>query len=144
EVKILDLATRKEVLALRSDSGAVHSLAYSPDGRWLAIAASRYAPEGTPLPSEVKLWDAIAGKVTVSLPGHLDTIGSVTFSPDGKWLAAGGFGTVKVWNLAKRQEAATLAGHFDYEVTSVAFSADSERLASGSLDQSVKIWGKKT
>src|SRR5207302_1961344 len=57
---------------------------------------------------------------------------SVAFSPDGLRLAAGSwYGTIKVWELSRDQESATLRGHAR-AVTSVVFSPDGTRLASAS------------
>jgi WD40 repeat protein len=51
--------------------------------------------------------------------------------------------TVKLWDVATRQELATLKGHGG-EVWSVAFSNDGKTLASGSEDRSVKLWEAAT
>jgi WD40 repeat protein len=45
---------------------------------------------------------------------------------------------VTVWDAATGQETLTLKGHTD-SVSSVAFSPDGKRLASGSWDQTVKV-----
>jgi WD40 repeat protein len=46
---------------------------------------------------------------------------------------------VKIWNTATAQEVLSLTGHPD-AVASVIFSPDGKRLASASLDGTVKIW----
>jgi tetratricopeptide (TPR) repeat protein len=46
---------------------------------------------------------------------------------------------VKLWDAATGQELRTLKGHTD-RISSVAFSPDSQRLASASADSKVKIW----
>jgi len=65
---------------------------------------------------------------------------SVSFSPDGKFLASGrGCNTVKVWEVRSWREVAILRGHRG-EVHSVSFSPDGRFLASGSADYTVKVW----
>ncbi len=65
---------------------------------------------------------------------------SVSFSPDGKFLASGSDDkTVKLWSVESQKEVTTLQGHSS-EVTSVAFSPDGKYLASGSKDKTVKLW----
>ncbi|MEH2009513.1 NB-ARC domain-containing protein [Nostoc sp.] len=64
---------------------------------------------------------------------------SVTFSPDGKFLATGDAnGEVRLWNYDGKQ-LFTYKGHTS-RVWSVVFSPDSNTLASGSDDQTVRLW----
>ncbi len=44
--------------------------------------------------------------------GHNRSVKSVTFSPDGKYLASGSAdNTVKLWSVESQKEVATLRGH---------------------------------
>jgi WD40 repeat protein len=60
-------------------SPAVHSLAWSPDGKTLASAGSF---------RQVRLWEAATGKELATLRGHTDVVYSVVWSPNGKTLAS--------------------------------------------------------
>jgi len=88
------------------------------------------------VPSVVKgVWREVA-----TLRGHRSYVYSVSFSPDGKFLASGSEDkTVKVWEVGSWREVATLRGHQDW-VSSVSFSPDGKFLASGSGDKTVKVW----
>jgi uncharacterized protein with WD repeat/RNA polymerase-binding transcription factor DksA len=78
-------------------------------------------------------------KFPVTLRGHEQGVFSVSFSPDGKFLASGSSDrTVKIWKVGNWREVATLR-HGD-SVWSVSFSPDGKFLASGSLDKTVKVW----
>jgi WD40 repeat protein len=69
---------------------------------------------------------------------------SIAFSPDGTVLASGSADkTIRLWDVRKRQELASLKGHKE-SVQCVAFSSDGKTLASGSNDSTVKLWDVET
>jgi WD40 repeat protein len=129
-VHFWDVAARKRarVLALRNTS--VCALAYAPDGQTLAVGNE----------SRVALVHAADGTFFRKLAfGGLPY--SLAFSPDGRRLAACGFGSrdVRLWDAADPDRSWTLAGH-DEDVQAVAFSPDGRTLASGGRDGQVILW----
>ena len=79
-----------------------------------------------------------------SLLGHTDTVTSVSFSPDGKYVVSGsGDNSVKIWSTESGEVVRTLNGHTN-NVTSVSFSPDGKYVVSGSEDNSVKIWSTES
>jgi WD40 repeat protein len=124
-----DTTSRREVGTLKGYVSGVFSLAFTPDGK---ILASRGV-------NSVVLRDAISHQELATL-GHSGGGYSLAFSRDGKVLASGSEdGSVKIWDMATRQELATLNGHTG-KVSAVAFSSDGKILASGSEDKTVKLW----
>ncbi|REJ48868.1 MAG: protein kinase [Microcystis aeruginosa TA09] len=75
-----------------------------------------------------------------TLTGHSDSVQSVVYSPDGRYLASGSIDqTIKIWEVATGKELRTLTGHSG-GVFLVVYSPDGRYLASGSSDKTIKIW----
>jgi len=48
------------------------------------------------------LWRVADGQLLRTLEGHSGPVNSVSFSPDGSWLASGSWdGTVKLWRVER-------------------------------------------
>ena len=76
-----------------------------------------------------------------TLEEHSYDVNSVSWSPDGKYLASGSSDrTLKIWDAKSGECIQTLEGHSDF-VRSVCWSADGKYLVSGSNDKTIKIWG---
>ena len=65
-------------------SERVESLAFSPDGKRLAVTGGRPARMG-----EVQVWDVAKRKLVLSVPVTFDTVYGVSWSPDGTKIAFG-------------------------------------------------------
>ena len=91
----------------------------------------------------VRLWSPATGRLVATFQTGSGLVGGVfmvAFSPDGTRLAAGcRDNTVRLFDVASRQQVAELRGHTDY-VHAVAWSPDGTRLVSGSGDFTVRIW----
>ncbi|MBC7222238.1 WD40 repeat domain-containing protein [Candidatus Bipolaricaulota bacterium] len=76
----------------------------------------------------------------LSAPQRLEGVASLSASPDGHFLAAGGdWGRVAVWDLAAGTVLYEVKLH-TFKVWTVAFSPDGSLLASGAFDGTVKIF----
>lgn len=90
-VKIWDVATGLEPVALAGHAGWVAAVGFSPDGSLLATGSHDHT---------IKLWDVMTGLEIATLTGHSGNVYSVAFSPDGSQLASGSLdGTVRLWDL---------------------------------------------
>lgn len=87
----------------------------------------------------LRLWDAENAMLIYQIASHKGGADGVRFSPDGKLLATCGRDTlIKIWNVADGRQVGVIEGH-QKPVLSVDFS--SEYLASGSGDNTVRVWG---
>lgn len=121
----------RELATLKGHGRQVLAVAFSPDGKRLAIGD--YS-------GNVKLWDVVNATESVAVKAHKAAVFSAVFSPDGKRLASGGTdGIVKLWEIGNPDSVAIARPHGS-EVRAVAFSLDGKRLLSGGTDGTVKVW----
>jgi WD40 repeat protein len=121
---------------------AARALAYSPDGRTLAVADGRDdGPE--PVPESVKLYDV----TDVAHPRRLVTLrGEVfhlAFSPNGRLLAANGADTLLLWDVSDPGHPAAQASRqltAGSTVSQSAFRPDGRLLAVTDTMDTTRLW----
>jgi RNA polymerase sigma factor (sigma-70 family) len=90
-ITLWDVASGQELAVLPADVSGVYSLAFSPDGKLLAMGSSE---------AFVKLWRLDSPSEPRTLRGHTALIRSLVFSPDGKTLASASHDlTVRLWDV---------------------------------------------
>ena len=110
----------------------VDALAWSPLGKTIAVGGN----------GPWTLW-TVEGKQLSVQQGHVDSVMSVKFSPDGKTIATGGWDhTVRLWS-SDGKPLQTLRVHTG-PVYGVSWSPDSKQLVSCSVDGSVHVWNAET
>jgi WD40 repeat protein len=121
------------------------SLAFSPDGHWLALASGVVTPQQ---PNSIILWDPATTEQRGLVP-QLYLAKAVAFLPDGKTLVTTGeprpHGEVLVLliDVATGRELRRLTG-FAHLVNRLAVSPDGRFLATGTMRGLVQAWDLKT
>jgi serine/threonine protein kinase len=129
-----NVATGHEVGEIPAPSGpanAVQAVAFSPDGRKLAVGYSDVS--GTS--GVTCVWTILLGKCTRTL----GEAGPTAFGPGGRLLAIGSGDTTYVWNMLTGRLVRKVQGG-----TAVAFSADGLLLATGDKGGVVYVWNLLT
>ncbi len=94
---------------------------------------------GSPGDSSARLWDAATLKMIARLEHDRGALESVTFSPDGQYLAStGSDNTARLWTLPGGDEVFRV--RHQMRVITAAFSADGAYLVTGSQDGSARVW----
>ncbi len=130
-VRLWDTSSWTLVDSLEHDR-SVHTVLFSPDGRTLATAVEY----------RVYLWDTVSGDTLATFPKRVQ-MGSLEFSPDGKFLFGLG-GGIAMWDVSNRTEVITFEGHPFLRTMDV--SPDRKIVAGGSggWDNTVRIWNTAT
>jgi WD40 repeat protein len=113
----------------------VESMAWSPDGKYLATGSFQ----------EVAIWEPNTGTLRHKVTGFAHAVVALTFALDSKFLGVAGGeptveGEVKVFEVPSWKQVAEIkSGHSD-TVYGITFSPDNKMIATGSADKFIKVW----
>src|SRR5262249_32208902 len=152
-----DLSTGRERTRFPVERLDAESLAFSPDGKRLAVAVS----DGT-----VRLYDLTTGQERMprpipgpaklpadgseAVPGRPRAIGCLEFSPDGTILAGGdayfqdfSISAIHLWDVARGHERHRIPAHQQWVVW-LSFAPDGKTLASAGAEPVIGLWDVAT
>lgn len=138
-VRVLSWPELKPVRTIATKLSHVHDLAFSPDGKTLAIAGGSPAERGT---LELIRWPD--EQLLHHLDLHKDLIHSVAWSSDSALLAtASADRMVAVVDAQSGKKKTQLEGH-SRAVLSVVFLPKDKQIASAGVDGTLRIWNIET
>jgi WD40 repeat protein/serine/threonine protein kinase len=130
-LRIWDVATARVRKEIQGPAGSLRFVTISPDGRRVAATAA-----DAQLKSHLQVCDFASGERLYTAEG-----GALAYSPDGRWLAirAADDKTLLLVDARTHETVSRLEGHEKF-VYGATFSHDSRRLASCSMDRTVRLW----
>jgi WD40 repeat protein len=163
ETTIWDAQTGTIQATINDNDNPSWRLAMSPDGKTLAIGTGLTLSQDKDCHKEicegfgeVLLVDTATWKIRTRLKGKAHPLRVLTFSPDGKMLAASsgileGPGSLKgseefealIWNVETGELQKNLP-HHARAITAIAFSPDGKLLATSSIDRTLRMWDAQT
>ncbi|GGM73663.1 hypothetical protein GCM10011609_06820 [Lentzea pudingi] len=136
-LQVWDVASRKVKIGLTEAQGS-SELSYSPDGKLLAYAGTKY--------QEVKVVDPATGKTVVTINDSTGHGGA--FSPDGKTLAvidADGENSMQLWDVASgKSKAVFLRADDNLTLSNALFHPDGQTVAAWGQGNFVQLWDVET
>lgn len=111
---------------------SIFACAFSPDGRYLATGSAD---------ETIKIWDVQTARLIDTFAGLGTVIGNISFSHDGRLLAAGAGLTLNVWDFHTRAKMHSLRHEYQ-GMGPVSFGPDDTLVAGGG--SSFTIWNART
>jgi WD40 repeat protein/beta-lactamase regulating signal transducer with metallopeptidase domain len=137
KLQFWDPRTGKAKKGLEGTFFRMQYVAYSADGRYLAVGGGKF---DNPQNGRVAVWDLKTGKQFPVIENIGQPIIGVAFSPDGRTLVAGGFDRVlRAWSLPDLKLLYTASGHTQ-GIERLAYSPDGKTIATASFDRTVRVW----
>jgi WD40 repeat protein len=127
-LRVYDLESKGVLFSL--PKRPCHAAAFSPTSNYLAFDNV----------DEIILWDLSSDTKLKNLGRHDTTVTSISFSPDGKYLASSSHDrSIKIFSIENQEVIHDIYNHQD-DVNSVVFTPDSQEVISASDDGTLKIF----
>ncbi|EWG47333.1 transcription initiation factor TFIID subunit 5 [Fusarium verticillioides 7600] len=113
---------------------SISALAWHPNGLYVFSASDE-------TDKSIRMWSVVTGGCVRVFTGHNEYITALECAPNGKILASADCaGNIFFWDLAKGTRIKRSRGHGKGGIWSLSFSVESNVLASGGQDGTVRLW----
>ena len=141
EVRLWEVAGGRRVASFAGEASPVQTLAFSPDGKRLAMASYSDRIHVYLLGDEKSSPEDVEPQV---IRARGSRVTALAFTPDGSRLVvATSDGGASLHDLAADREPIELGGH-PFAIWSIAFERNGSRMAAGSWDGTIKLWNATT
>lgn len=133
-VFLFDFASGELVQTYTGHQGTVYSVAFSPDGRYIASSSED---------NSIIVWHITQDEPSLSLYGHTGDVIAMRFSSESRFIISGGVdNTVRLWDIESGSE----IQRFDTKSSlfSVSIDAQSQTIFSGDTEGNLQRWQIRT
>eukprot|EP00299_Pterocystis_sp_00344_P011204 c5181_g1_i1.p1 GENE.c5181_g1_i1~~c5181_g1_i1.p1 ORF type:complete len:405 (+),score=93.42 c5181_g1_i1:54-1268(+) len=145
-VRVWNISNGQQIAMHSNHSHVVQSVCFAPPSLSInsALPSQRDSQDVVASGSRdcsIIVFDVATASVVCRLEGHDNWINQVIFHPIGaKLLSCSDDKSIKVWDLAAQRCVRTISNAHDQFVTSLTMNSQCSVLASGSLDQNIRLW----
>ncbi len=146
EIVVWDVQSGSSLREITGHGAAVNAIAYSRDGGLAASGACGKSDDKRGcVQGEIKVWSAEDGQCLLTISQHQNTISSLAFTPDGKYLLSADLSepAFRLWSLPGGELVRSFTGHQSM-VSALAVAPDGKSVASVSGDGTIKLWDVAT
>lgn len=153
-IRIFDASKWDSISLTTQHMVSASSLAYSPDGKQLASSDGDNVDYDKSKGGRVHIWDTATGQLLQTLQTQRAEVRSVTFSPDGRYVASGNVAlddetdkpfTIRIWDTKTWESLKAINvpmgsdGDPDY-LHHLTYSPDGRHLAAGSKNNEIFVY----
>jgi predicted NACHT family NTPase len=114
--------------------GSIRAVAFSPNGRYLAVGGRAHT---------VEIWDTHTAQRLTTLQGHSEWVFGLVFLSDQVLVTGSSDQSIQLWDILNEQLRMVLPGH-THEIPALALNREKSVLVSGSNDHTVRLWDIST
>lgn len=121
---------------LRASTQSARCLAVHPDRREVAVGYSD---------NQIRIFDLDALTLKQVIPAHDNSVFTLQYSPDGRYLLSGSRDAhLKIWDAAGQYDLVTDVVAHLFAINHIVFHPDGSLFATCSMDKSIKVWDATT